>query len=164
MTEKFCILHETELVEDSVPILYGTHAPKREHVRTERNSIFPFSNAFVLGPCWVGEETHATVLFCPTCRDHWLKTPEGMQFVEYFAQKRPTAEQDIERLIAQQDDNARTARIYNVVRLACYVVFGATISSLFSYFLTINLAMGAVIGGIGGFIAGVFAKRRAANN
>lgn len=164
MTEKFCTLHETELIKDSVPILYGTFAPEPEYVRTERNSTFPFANAFVRGPCWVGVETHATVRFCPTCRDRWLKTPEGIQFAEYLAQERPTTEQDIERLIAQQIGNARHERILKLVRLACYFVFGATISAFVSYFLTIGLVLGAVIGGIGGVIAGVFAKRRAANN
>jgi hypothetical protein len=112
----------------------------------------------------VGVETHATVRFCPTCREHWLKTPEGIQFVEYFVQKRPTLEQDIQRLIAQQNDNARAERIYNFVRLGCYIIAGATISAFVSYFLTISLALGAIIGGIGGVIAGIFAKRHAANN
>jgi hypothetical protein len=109
-------------------------------------------------------ETHVTVRFCPTCRDHWLKTPEGIQFIEYFAQVRPTAEQVIERHIAQQNSNARAERIHSVVRLTCYFVFGATISALVSYFLKFNFALGAVVGGIGGVIAGVFAQRRAANN
>lgn len=155
MTEKFCTSHKTELIEDSVPILYGTFVLKRDDVRTERNTIFPFANAFVRGPCWVGVETQATVRFCPTCREHWLKTPEGMQFVEHFAQTRLTPEQDIGRLIGQQNGNARAERIYNFVRLACYIIVGATLSAVVSYFLTISLALGAVIGGIGGVIAGV---------
>jgi uncharacterized membrane protein YraQ (UPF0718 family) len=162
MTENFCKLHETELVEDSIPILYGTFAPELADVRTERNRTFPFANAFVSGPCWEGVETHATVRYCPTCRNLWLKTPEGVQFAEYLAQERPTTEQDIERLKAQQIDNVRYERYLKLFRIACYFVFGATFSAFLSYFLSSGVVLATVIGGIGGVLAGAFANRRTA--
>lgn len=162
MNEQFCNVHKTELIEDSVPILYGTFAPEPAYVLTERKSTYPFASAFVRGPCWERSETHVKVQFCPTCREIWLNTAEGAEFVNYFAQDRPTLEQDIERFRAQQIDNARYGRNLRLLRVACYSILGAVICAFVSYFFTNGLAPGIVIGGLGGVMAGIIANRRAA--
>lgn len=162
MTEHFCELHKTELIEDSVPILYGTFAPESTYIVAERNNTHPFANAFVRGPCWVESETHTTVRFCPSCREIWLKTSEGVQFINYSAKDKPTLEQDAERLRAQLIGNARYARNLKRFRIACYSIMGAAICGSVSYFFTSGLAFSVAIGGFGGVVAGMFVSRRTA--
>lgn len=155
-------MHRTGLIEDSVPILYGTFAPESTDIVAKRNNTHPFANAFVRGPCWVESETHSKVRFCPTCREIWLKTSEGIQFTNYSALGRPTLEQDIERLWAQQDCNARYARNLKLFRIACFSIIGATVSGSVSYFLPYGIVLGVATGGFCGIVAGMFVSRSAA--
>ena len=162
MTEHYCSIHKAKLVEDSVPILYGTFAPEPEHVIQERIGTYPFANAFVLGPCWVESTTHKNVLFCPVCREKWLDTHEAHQLAEHLAQDKPTLEQEIELLRAQQTRNTQYALIYYLVRVAGYTIIGIVIGTAASYFLSNGQAFGAALGGVGGATIGALITRRMA--
>lgn len=159
MTDQYCALHCVPLIEDSVPVIYGTFAPEPAHVVAERMSKYPFANATVRGPCWVENRTHATVLFCSVCREVWRTTPEARQFAEYLAQERPSVEEDIARLLAQQDQNKRYALILSSVQTVFYVVLGSILGIALGYFANEKLALGATLGGAGGAIFSALAPR-----
>ncbi len=152
MTDQHCALHCTPLIEDYVPVIYGTFAPEPAHVVAERMSKYPFANATARGPCWVESRTHATVLFCPVCREVWRTTPEARQLADYLAQERPSVEEEIARLRAQQDQNRRYALILSTVQTVFYVLLGSILGTALCYFAHANLALGATLGGAGGAI------------
>jgi Zn-finger nucleic acid-binding protein len=162
MTDKFCKLHKTKLIEDSVPILYGTFAPKLKEAQEGREDTYPFANAFVRGPCWESAETHANVQFCPVCREVWLKTSEGVALTNYFAQERPTLEQEIERLRAQQSENVQYARNLRLFRVAFYCILSTVVCALVSYIVTNDFVPGGAIGALIGVVVGLLANRHAA--
>lgn len=64
-----CPVHHLELVEGTAPIVYGT--PKRlgkaelEHAE----NVYPFAGMMVVGSCWGGTETEASVFYCSACRE-----------------------------------------------------------------------------------------------
>lgn len=163
MTEHHCNLHKNRLQEDSVPIVYGTFVPESEQAKAKRISTYPFANTIVKGPCWSEDRTREDVLFCPACREAWRETPEGRReaeyFAGYFAQKQPSLEQEIERLKLQQDGNRRYKRIHRLVRIASFVLLGGAITTVACYFLSYNLAFGAILGGIGGVITSAITIR-----
>ena len=83
----YCYVHNDELLEDTVPILYGTKVPKRmDDASAHRANTYPNANFVVDGPCWVEEATHAKVQFCPSCRKAWLESPESQREAEYRAE------------------------------------------------------------------------------
>lgn len=154
MTERHCNLHHQILLPDSVPIQYGTYAPEPAHVLAERNSAYPFANTIVRGPCWVEDETHATVMYCPACREAWQRTPEGRAQADYLARERPSEEQEIERLRAQEDGNRRDRLILSLAYIVCYVVVIAVVGAAAGYLRGFGLLIGLGIGGVVGLIVG----------
>ena len=65
---RYCHVHDAELVEDTVPIAYGTPAPQSQSDRNHVQTLHPYARTFVQGPCWVEEARMADVYFCPECR------------------------------------------------------------------------------------------------
>lgn len=65
---RYCHIHDTELVEDAVPIVYGTPMPQSQPERDRVQALHPYSRTFIQGPCWVEEARIADVYFCPECR------------------------------------------------------------------------------------------------
>lgn len=150
------------LVEDSVPILYGTFAPISEKDKEERERSYPFANAFFHGSCWEGAETHAKIQFCSACREAWLNTPEGISITNYFSEVGPTLEQDIERLRAQQINNARGARNLKLLRIIFYSIPSAFVCSLLSYYITKGFVSGIAIGVFLGVLIGLITNHQIA--
>jgi hypothetical protein len=71
---RYCHIHDTELVEHAVPIVYGTPKPQSQPERDRVQAVHPYSRTFIQGPCSVEEARTANLYFCPECR---RVAPEG---------------------------------------------------------------------------------------
>ncbi len=63
---KFCYIHNSPLIHDNVPILYGLF------VADPFDKYFPVANMFVTGGCVLTEEGNKDTLYCPICRQQAL--------------------------------------------------------------------------------------------
>jgi hypothetical protein len=81
--ESFCKLHNEQLREDSIPVVYGLRCfPPGFH--DARKNQFPFANSSVSGGCIVGPTFTALTGYCPTCRQAkstWWKEHHNVQVV-----------------------------------------------------------------------------------
>lgn len=149
MTEQTCSLHNIPLVEGVAPILYGTFIPNSEHQATEVSS-HPFANSVVRRPCWVENETHAKVIYCPACREAWSKTPAAHQLTDYFAREQASPAYEIAQLLAQQASNRKYALVHNITRVAVYAALGSACGGLGSFVSGWGLLVLPTAGAIGG--------------
>jgi len=62
-----CEVHGEQLLEDTVPIVYGLLAFPPGYIGASM-AEFPWSNEWVGGGCIVGDEEAMQVLYCPACR------------------------------------------------------------------------------------------------
>lgn len=64
-----CPLHLCELVDDTVPILYGLIIEEAE-IYDARSQIFPKANEIAFGGCDIDDDNPVTqhVFYCPVCR------------------------------------------------------------------------------------------------
>lgn len=153
MTERFCELHNLQLIEGAAPIIYGTVYAKDHDNETEVPSKHPFANAFVYGSCWVEKQTHANVHYCPTCREICCQTPAGVQLTAYLAGPHPALEEEIATYKAEETKRKRYEAAVRIARVVIYVAPSSAICAVLSYALLDNWAMGCSFGGIAGVLA-----------
>jgi ankyrin repeat protein len=79
---KYCAVHDMQLQEDTVPIIYGLILFTDEHLEASKN--FPNARKYTLGGCVTTPESPETeeVLYCPSCReaeDKWIEAGRTAQ-------------------------------------------------------------------------------------
>jgi hypothetical protein len=65
--ESFCKLHNEQLRDDSIPVVYGLRR-FRPGFHDARKNQFPFANSSVNGGCILGSTLPVLTRYCPTCR------------------------------------------------------------------------------------------------
>ena len=64
---RICHVHDVELQQDRVPVVYGTYQVTGSYIEAMEAS-FPYANDVFHGPCREEREKARQVLFCSLCR------------------------------------------------------------------------------------------------